>query len=418
MNYKYDVVIAGAGPAGIAAALEASRTGSKVALIERYGIVGGNLTSGYVGPVLGSVCKGTIASEIRERVCPQNSDCPDFEKAKYELAVMLYEENIDVFLQTLVTGAKVTDGVIEYIEAFGKSGKMLFEADIFIDATGDGDLAVAGGCEYKIGRESDALVQPISIMFTITGIDPEQKLFCRHEEDYTILSDGREYLDLCHKSSKNGVLPENVNIVRLYSTGNPTERMVNATQRNRVNPLDPKELFASEVDVRGQIMQITRFLRSEVPGFENITVKSSASTMGVRESRRIIGDYVLTADDLMNGREYPDSIVHRAHFSLDIHNPDGAGQSVSEVACPPTPKPYDIPYRAIIPVEIQNMLIAGRCISGTHEAMSSYRVMTIAMAIGQAAGAAASLASSRSIRPRMLDAGLIREHLIMRGVEL
>ena len=94
MNYKYDIVIAGAGPAGIAAALEASRTGSKVALIERYGIVGGNLTSGYVGPVLGSVCKGTIAGEIRQRVCPQNSDCPDFEKAKYELAAMLYEENI------------------------------------------------------------------------------------------------------------------------------------------------------------------------------------------------------------------------------------------------------------------------------------------------------------------------------------
>ncbi len=418
MKYKYDIVVAGAGPAGIAAALEASRSGSKVALIERYGIVGGNLTSGYVGPVLGDVCRGTIADEIKKRVCPENSDCPDFEKAKYELASMLYEENVDVFLQTLVTGAKVNDGVIEYIEAFGKSGKMLFEANIFIDATGDGDLAVACGCDYKTGRESDSLVQPVSIMFTITGIDPAQKLLCRHEEDYTVLSDGREYLDLCHRSSKNGTLPENVNIVRLYATGNPTERMVNATQRNRVNPLDPKELFASEVDVRGQIMQITRFLRSEVPGFENISVKSSASTMGVRESRRIIGDYVLNAEDLMSGRKFPDAIVHNALFSLDIHNPDGAGQSVSEVACPPMPKPYDIPYPAIIPLGAENMLLAGRCISGTHEAMSSYRVMTIAMAIGQAAGTAASLAAERSIRPRMLDAKLIREHLIARGVEL
>ena len=418
MTHQYDIVIAGAGPAGIAAAVEASRSGAKVALIERYGIVGGNLTAGYVGPILGSVCGGTIAAEIGKLVCGESDICPDFESSKYELTMLLVRENVDVYLQTVVIGAETENGFIKKIETFGKDGRMLFEADIFIDATGDGDLAVLAGCESMMGREGDGLVQPVSLMFIISGVDEKSSLICRHEEDETVMENGRGYLALCREAHATGELPRNVNIVRLYLTGYSDERMVNATQANRVDPLDSRALFAAEADLREQMHKIVAFLKKNVPGFENIRVKGSSSTLGVRESRRILGDYLLCAADVAAGREFPDAVVHLAAFAMDIHNPDGPGQAVNEVRRPDRSGRYDIPYRCLLPVGVENLLTAGRCISGTHEAASSYRVMRIALAIGQAAGAAAALACAKGCTTRELDAKLIREHLIARGVEL
>ena len=419
MNHgSYDVVIAGAGPAGIAAALEASRSGARTALIERYGCVGGNLTQGYVGPIMGGICAGTIGEEIEDAICVQRGICPDFEKAKIELIKKLYEAGVDVYLQTLVTGVEKNGESIKVVHTLGKFGPMDFEANVFIDATGDGDLSVLAGCPWEFGRMGDKLVQPVTLMFIIDGVDPGQTLLCGHEEHYTDLGDGREYLDLCHKACRSGELPENVNIVRLYKTQRPTERMVNATQENFIDPLNPVSVYKAEVSLRSQIGKIMEFLRNNIPGFENITIKGSASTLGVRESRRIIGKYILTEQDLLAGREFPDSVVHRANFPLDIHNPAGPGQSVDEEKCPPAPKPYDIPFSAMCPLGCSNLITAGRCISGTHVAHSSYRVMRICMAMGQAAGAAAAIMSGESLTTETVDPIRIRQHLINRGVQL
>jgi hypothetical protein len=295
---------------------------------------------------------------------------------------------------------------------------MDFEGDVFIDATGDGDLAVLSGCPWEMGREGDGLVQPVTLMFVIDGVDPEQDLLCCHEEHYTDLGDGREYLDLCHKACRSGELPENVNIVRLYRTGRKTERMVNATQENYINPLDPASVAKAETALRRQIGKIVEFLRRNIPGFSDITIKGSASTLGVRESRRIMGRYLLTEEDLMAGREFPDAVVHRASFCLDIHNPAGPGQSEHEEKCPATPKPYDIPFSAMCPLGCDNLITAGRCISGTHVAHSSYRVMKICMAMGQAAGAAAKVMLDTGTDTAAVDPVRIREHLIGRGVRL
>jgi len=414
----YDVVVAGAGPAGIAAALEASRCGVKVALIERYGCVGGNLTQGYVGPIMGGIYAGTIGEEIEDSVCVQRGICPDFEKAKIELIKKLYEAGIDVYLQTLVTGVEKNGECIKAVHTLGKFGPMDFGANVFIDATGDGDLSVLAGCPWEFGRSGDKLVQPVTLMFIIDGVDPGQTLLCGHEEHYTDLGDGREYLDLCHKACRSGELPENVNIVRLYKTQRPTERMVNATQENFIDPLDPMSVYKAEVSLRSQIGKIVDFLKNNIPGFADITIKCSASTLGVRESRRIMGKYILTEQDLLAGREFPDSVVHRANFPLDIHNPAGPGQSVDEEKCPPAPKPYDIPFSAMCPIGCSNLITAGRCISGTHVAHSSYRVMRICMAMGQAAGAAAAIMSNENLTTESVDPKRIRQHLIDRGVKL
>jgi glycine/D-amino acid oxidase-like deaminating enzyme len=413
---KYDIVIAGAGPAGIAAALEAARSGLKTALIERYGCVGGNLTLGYVGPLLGKVCSGTIAEEIEDAICAKRGAVPDFERAKIALTSMLDEAGVDVYLQTSVIGAERIGETIKTVYTVGKFGSFSFSADVFVDATGDGDLAVQSGCRYEMGREGDGLVQPVTLMFVIDGVDPDQPLLCRHEEDYTDLGDGREYLDLCHKACRTGELPENVNIVRLYATGVHTERMVNATQENRIDPLNPADVFKAEASLRRQIGKIVDFLKNNIPGFADIRIKGSASTLGVRESRRILGRYQLTEQDLMEGRAYPDSVVHKANFCLDIHNPAGAGQAVHEERCPVTPKPYDIPFSAMCPIGCDNLITAGRCISGTHVAHSSYRVMRICMAMGQAAAAAASVMCKTKTTTATVDVDQIRGHLIGRGV--
>ena len=415
---KYDVVIAGAGPAGIGAALEAARSGLKTALIERYGCVGGNLTLGYVGPLLGKVCPGTVAEEIEDAICAKRGAVPDFEKAKIALTALLDEAGVDVYLQTCVIGAKKVGEKIEKIDTAGKFGNISFSAEVFIDATGDGDLSVLCGCGFEMGREGDGLVQPVTLMFVIEGVDPDQPLLCRHEEDYTDLGDGREYLDLCHKACRTGELPENVNIVRLYSTGRNSERMVNATQENRIDPLDPSDVFKAEASLRRQIGKIADFLKNNIPGFSDIRIKGSASTLGVRESRRVLGRYQITEQDLMEGRTYGDSVVHKAKFCLDIHNPSGAGQSVHAEKRPVTPPLYDIPFSAMCPIGCNNLITAGRCISGTHVAHSSYRVMRICMAMGQAAGAAAAVMLQTRTATDTVDTDLIRRHLMDRGVKL
>lgn len=386
---RYDVIVAGAGAAGICAAIESARSGASTLIVERYGCVGGNLTNGYVGPLLGSVCPGTMAEEIEAAICPDKGACPDFETAKIRLTELLDDAGVDIRLQTYVTGAVREGNLLKAAETAGKSGSERISSDVFIDATGDGDLAVAAGCPWEIGRSGDGLVQPVSLMFVIEGIDPSQTLLCHYEEHRTVMSNGVEYLDLCHRANKSGELPENVNIVRLYNTQNPGERMVNATQENYVDPLDPVSISRSEVSLRRQIKQITDFLRNSVPGFENITVKGSSATLGVRESRRIIGKHILNAEEMSAGTTYPDTVVHKAHFCFDTHNPAGPGQAVHEEKCPPSPPPYDIPFSAMCPKGVINLLTAGRCISGTHKALSSYRVMRICMAMGQAAGAAA-----------------------------
>ncbi len=415
---EYDVVIVGAGPAGISAALEAARSGAKVALIERYGCVGGALTLGYIGPLLGSVCEGTIGEEIEAAICPRKGVCPDFEVAKNALTGLLDEAGIDIFLQTLVTGVIKEGSVIKSVKINGNYGESEIKGKVFIDSTGDGNLSALAGCQWKIGREADGLVQPVTIMFTIEGIDPEQKLICQHEEHYTVLSDGREYLNLCHKACKSGELPPNVNIVRLYLTGFPGERMVNATQENRINPLDPEAVSKAEKELRKQVNQIVAFLKNNIPGFENIRIKGSASTLGIRESRRIIGRSILNEKDMIEGKTYPDTVVHNAFFCFDVHNPVGPGQAEGEEKVPSSPKKYDIPFSAMCPLGFDNLLTAGRCISGTHTAHSSYRVMRICMAMGQAAGAAAKYMSQSGVSSSELDVNTVREHLTNRGVKL
>ena len=206
-----------------------------------------------------------------------------------------------------------------------------------------------------------------------------------------------------------------MSIVRLHKTFYPGERNVNATQANGYNTLTLEGATLAEEKLRGQIPQIIAFLKKYVPGYENCRVKSSAATLGVRETRRFHGDYTISDWDVEKGARHEDVVVHRAWFLIDIHNPTGGGQAEGK-SQPATP--YDIPYRALLPQKVDNLLLSGRCISGTHRAHASYRVMAVCMATGQAAGTAAALSARAGVAPREVSVRDVQAVLEKNGAEL
>ena len=418
---KYDIIVAGAGPAGICAAVAAARQGSKVALIERYGVVGGNLTAGHVGPILGSVGPGTMRDEVCGLLGVRDNDwigeqgnAHNFEEAKFTLADLVAKEsNIDVFLQTAVFDVIKEDNVVKGLVCASNEGPLRFEAPVTIDCTGDGIVAFMAGAEVGKGRE-DGLMQPVTLEFTIDGVDEERGLICIGDVDEVELN-GQRFLDWCKDRAAEGKIPEKLAAVRLHPCVEKGRRQVNTTQVNRVDITRIEQIFPADYELRQQINLLTDFLRENLPGYENIKVIGSGTTTGVRESRRIMGDYVIDADELSAGKRFPDVVVHDALFIVDIHNPDGAGQAEDKIQyC----KPYDLPYRCFLPKGLEGLMVAGRCISGTHRAHASYRVMSICMAMGEAVGIAAALSVSKGCTPRQLDVTLLQKTMTDKGIVL
>lgn len=426
-SLNYDVLVVGGGPAGISAAVAAARQGARTALLERGGVLGGMLTAGQVQPILGSVAPGTFYDEICALLDQGHEDVPkldthngrevhvDVEEAKERLLRLVVESGADVYLQTPVVdmckeGERVT-GLI----AGSAHGPQAFKAQIVIDASGDGFAAAQAGAAYEIGRQSDGRCQPATIEFIVDHIDPARAISCWGGSDPVKLPDGREYRQVCKEAAASGELPENVTIVRLHKTFYDDERNVNATQANGFDTLSAQGEVRAQLLLRGQMEQIAAFLRRHAPGFENCRIKSSGTVLGVRETRRITGIDRVEDADVETGARRPDVVVHKAWFLIDIHNPAGGGQA--EKFAQPA-QPYDIPYGALVPKGVDGLLTAGRCISGTHRAHASYRVMGICLATGQAAGTAAALCVKHQKQPRELDYRLVQAALQAQGAVL
>ena len=417
---RYDVLVAGSGPSGICAAVSAARLGARTAVVERYGALGGSLSFGNVGPVMGSVARGTLRDELTGRLKVGFNDIQGKVGRVHEttsvprvLAEFLDENGVDVYLQSPVAAAMMDVHRARGMIIAGKKGLYGLEAGVTVDATGDGDAAAFCGAEFEIGREGDGRLQPVTLMYTLAGVE-EPAITCIGEED-NVQFQGERFLDFTARCVDQNILPPNTQSVRLYKSNVPGERLVNTTQMNDINPLNEEEVFRAELALRKQIVQVTEFLRAYVPGFQHCFVKTTAMTLGVRESRRVKGLYMLTDDDMRQARRFEDVVVHRANFVIDIHNPVGGGQAdgLAEVV-----KPYDIPYRCLIPETIDGLVLSGRCISGTHRAHASYRIMSVCMALGEASGVTAALSVQQNVQPRELDYHAVQAQLLKNGAVL
>lgn len=428
-NYpkEYDVIVAGGGPAGIAAAVSAARLGARTAIIERYGILGGMLTSGHVQPILGRAEGRTMYDEIVELLEAGHEDAPkkvtrngaevalDLEEAKYRLLKLCIENGVYVYLQTPVVDVIKDGDTLTGLKICTPTGITDIYGKSIVDSTGDGFVAALAGAPFEMGRESDGRCQPVTLEFTVDNVDESCGITCWGGSDPVTLPDGRRYSEVCKAAHASGELPENVSIVRIHLTATPGERNINATQVNGRNTLTVEGNVEAEYLLRKQVEPVVAFLRKVAPGFGNCRVKSSASTLGVRETRRFVGDYVISDWDVENGARHEDVVVHKAWFLIDIHNPAGGGQA--EKRSQPA-MPYDIPYRSLLPKNVEGLLLSGRNISGTHRAHASYRVMGVALATGQAAGTAAALSAKQGCTPRELDCKAVQEALMAYGAQL
>lgn len=415
---SYDVVVAGGGPAGIAAAVSAAKEGARVLLVEKAGVVGGCLTIGHVSPISGDYGENTMADKINlllKKGVKKAALVHDFEYAKSALTELLAVSGVDVYLNAAVADVTLDGDKIKSLVLATQQGLQAVEGKMFVDATGDGLVSFLAGEEIMQGRE-DGLTQPVSVMFTIDGLDENQDLFCINEVQDKKLKKGY-YQSLCRNAEKSGELPKNVSVVRLYNPVSKSERLVNASQANGIDGTSPADYARAQIELRRQQEQILAFLQNNVEGFENAKIKDSSDGVGVRETRRVKGLYVIHSEDLMRGKRHEDVVVHKASFAIDIHNPSGGGQSVGD-GLPEIPGLYDIPYRALVPLKTQNLYVAGRCISGTHRAHASYRVMNICMNMGEAVGIGSALCVKQEKTPATLSVKEVQEVLTKRGISL
>lgn len=369
---------------------------------------------------MGMVGSGTMRDELMALLGVPENDmigevgvAHDMEQAKRVLAEFVSCENLDVFLQTPVVDALMAGASLEGLLVATKEGLRAMEGKIVIDATGDGDVAWFAGAPVEKGR-ADGLMQPVTLEFTLDGVDESRAVACIGDVDDVELN-GERFLDYCARCARQGLLPEQLAAVRLHRTTHPGQRQVNTTQRNGIDATCVRALYSSELELRRQIDILVHFFRENLPGYEKCRCIASGATLGVRETRRVMGEYTVTAEELAAGKRFSDVAVHKAEFIVDIHNPEGAGQAEERIQYV---MPYDLPYRCFVPLKVENLLTAGRCISGTHRAHASYRVMSICMAMGEAVGMAAALCVREGCTPRTLDVKKLQAALESKGVDL
>ena len=414
---KYNLVVAGGGLTGVAAAVSAAREGLKVLLVEKSGCLGGAISNCLIYPFMpfytrmpedGSkkyLSQG-IFKEIKQRHEKYMPGCEDkefnSEYIKLVLDEMAEQAGVDVLFHGVVYGVKTDGRQITAVEITSKSRNITAEADFFVDATGDGDLFYLAGCDFQLGRDGDGFCQPMTTCFRISGVDVE--LFGKE----------KPCLQQLYKEKQvSGEITNPRENILVFRFSNDVLHF-NTTRIVKLNPTDPFDVSRAETLARRQIYEIICFLKENSKAFDNSTLISVAVDIGVRESSKLKGVHVLTAEELIACTRFEDSVA-LGNYDIDIHSPTGTGTSHRYFA---DGEYYTIPYRSLLPKEYDNLLVAGRCLSATHEAQASVRIMPICCCLGEAAGTAAATAFNSGKNAHTVDVKAVQAKLIQSGAVL
>ncbi len=442
----FDVLVVGGGNAGCAAAIAAARHGARTLLVERYGFLGGTATAAMVGPWMtfhsgDERIVGGIAQEIVERLMrkgaspghlPDSSDYVatitpfDPEVHKALLFEMMREAGVSLLLHAYVLSAQVEGTSVTGATFATIGGMRSYRGTVVIDATADALVAASAGVPTQQGDERGR-VQPATLMFRLSHVDlaklatylrehPEEmrSSLPPNERTASALTAVAGLYSLWQRARADGLVDVPRELVSFFISPYPDEVTVNMTRVVDVDPLDPDELTRAEVESRLQAMELVEFFRRRVPGFENARMAASGTQIGIRESRRIVGRYTLTRDDVLQARQFDDAVA-RSAYPIDLHNPSGSGTTTQRLA---PGESYQIPYRTLLPINREQLLVAGRCISTTHEALASTRLTPTVMTLGQAAGTAAALSCARRVRVGDIDTRELRKQLVADGITL
>ncbi len=407
-----DVVVVGGGPGGIGAAVAAARRGARTLLVERFGILGGMATVGEVHPFMmnhvdGRPLDGPVYVEwlekMNERRPREKAKTLYIDKDTAALAAeeLCLEAGAELLYHHHVFDVLKDGNRITHVVLFSKSGLTAVEGKVFVDCTGDGDLAVAAGCSYEQGGPTGHC-QPMTLCFKLGGVDR------RRMPDRETINRAFE------KAKSEGRIRSHRENVLFFEWLEDDVIHFNSTRILHKDGTCGTDLSEAEIEGRREMKELYEWLRSDIPGFENAFIRSMACHVGVRETRRIMGMDYIDRRAFEECRKFPDGIA-RARYPIDIHNPDGEG---TEIVHLPEGEWYEIPYGCIVARDVENLLVGGRPISVDHAVHSSMRVMPIACSVGQAAGLAAALAAERGVRPRDLDGKEVRALLREMGARL
>lgn len=396
-----DVLVCGGGPAGIAAAITAARCGAKTLLLERHPFLGGVWTAGALTILIDTENRSGLNHEIRQRLSAMGASTfcdlwPQWavyglEAMKGLLDDMIQQAKVQVQLYTQVVSVIGDGHRLSGVVTESKSGREFIKAKMIIDTTGDGDVAAQAGCPFELGRPQDGKMQPMTLYGRIGG----------YHGSYA-------HIEPMLSIARRGGLDPSYGRVTLFPQPNqPGVFMLMATHLYG-DGTNVRDLTRAEIEARREIRRLVEILRQHGgDDWKDIYLIDTGPFVGIRETRRIRGRYYLTFDDLRAGRRFEDGICH-VRFGVDIHHPDPKeGRGLKNISHPF----YDIPFRSLLPLEIDNLMMAGRCISGDHIAMASYRVTGDAVSMGEAVGVAAAMSLESGLMPWELNPAELRNRL-------